>query len=1558
MILLVITLCFTTLTLAEKYYVKPTLGASCPQEGVPCMTLSQYVAKPSSYFASNTSLIMLPGNHSLNNATLSIANITSLEIVNMSSSQLTTTINCTSSAMFNLERIQYTLIRGLTITKCGGNIVSAAEQFTMEDCNILGQNSGTGIFFENVVNGTIETSEFASNNGNGLPFGLDHGGGALIVINSNISILNSVFHDNQMPGGSRGGAIFSLNSSIFTYNVNFTRNIAQLGGAMAIQGGSVARIDNGLFHENAALQAGGVVFISEGSVLMFRNNIFETNVAGIPNVISGDGGVVFSNVGNNIIKEEKSIHIDNACTGIGSTYALQSGTRFESENSAYLQNIGYLFAGNTSVVTMNGNEITNNDYNTHGVFICYVCNITFNNSDFNNNHVTSPLNTHNPVILIAFNSTAIIDNCFFTNNSALIGGAINVMLDSHATVLNSKFDNNRAFDGSIGSNSVGAGAVTVATGSSFIAMNCTFSNNVGGLGGAIDVQMGSKVVTQNSTFYNNTALIAGGAIFCGGPPSATISVTDTTFVYNSALSGGVIATSTFCDIESNGLLNMTRNTGDRLGIVYAIQSQVNFTGSTLIAYNKGSIMAIASTLEISGDLTSINNTDNKNILSKNYDQGGAFTVFQTSMTLNAGNINLVHNAAENGGGLLIKESQLYVKSSSNLTVANNYANFTGGGMHVFQSELSFEGNVLITDNMAHNKGGGIHAIGASVVVTGKANSLQFVQNDAEQGGGIYLEQNSKIYVNKIGIESIVCNATRFPPPDVCYTPDQWLRVEFTSNTANEGGAVYIYDANTGICASTTEHQYEDNASGECFIQTLALYMANINASDRDVVNLRNAYFRNNTAKENGAALYGGLLDRCLIGLFGEQLLLQSTPDYHPPTYIFNVTDIKIDNIASQSTRVCFCKDKKPDCSYQHPPVYAQKGHHFTISAATVDQVNHTVPSVIHSSLASQLGGFSENQASQNTTSEGCTDLEYNVFSPNETDHVYLYAEGPCKNSGISRSLFEVKFLECTCPKGFQPSDTKSNCDCQCDQDLSAYVTNCSYDRDSIVRHGDFWITYINDTKEGDGYVVYSHCPYDYCTPATKSVYVNLNVANGADKQCQFNRTGRLCGACAENMSVIFGSSKCKVCSNDWLALLIVFAVAGVVLVTFILVFSFTVDKGTINGLIFYANIVAANHSLFLPFDTPNVLTVFISWINLDLGFETCFYDGMDGYTKTWLQFSFPFYVIFLVVAIIVICDYSDRFARLLIGKNPVATLATLILLSYTKLLRTIITALSFGQMPYPDDSQEAVWLFDANVPYISGKHIPLFIVALLVLLIGIVYTLVLFLWQWLQIIRDRYKEYRFSYFLSWLNNGKVNAFIDVYHAPYNPNHRYWTGLLLLCRVLLYLISAVNVIGDPRINLVSINTVIVCLFLLQHVVEYVLHGRIYKTWLPDVLESIFFINLIILASATFYITEADKGQAALAYVSTIVSFAMFLMILAYHTYAFTSTKRLLNYVITRCTSRPDRRPYNDIPELPRESSHVPPTEIVVDCPNLSQASIHSIQNGEHAQLLSSNSTDSN
>ncbi len=82
----------------------------------------------------------------------------------------------------------------------------------------------------------------------------------------------------------------------------------------------------------------------------------------------------------------------------------------------------------------------------------------------------------------------------------------------------------------------------------------------------------------------------------------------------------------------------------------------------------------------------------------------------------------------------------------------------------------------------------------------------------------------------------------------------------------------------------------------------------------------------------------------------------------------------------------------------------------------------------------------------------------------------------------------------------------------------------------------------------------------------------------------------------------------------FLLLFLPFATAGFLIVIFLFVCQVTVAAGTTSGLIFYANVLAVNRSVFFPSGETNILTVFIAWLTLDLGIETCFFDGMDLYT--------------------------------------------------------------------------------------------------------------------------------------------------------------------------------------------------------------------------------------------------------------------------------------------------------------------------------------------------------
>ena len=253
---------------------------------------------------------------------------------------------------------------------------------------------------------------------------------------------------------------------------------------------------------------------------------------------------------------------------------------------------------------------------------------------------------------------------------------------------------------------------------------------------------------------------------------------------------------------------------------------------------------------------------------------------------------------------------------------------------------------------------------------------------------------------------------------------------------------------------------------------------------------------------------------------------------------------------------------------------------------------------------------------------------------------------------------------------------------------------------------------------------------------------------------------------------------------------------GVALVFLLLVCKLTVATGTLSGLVFYANIVGVNRTLFLPAESTDALSVFIAWLNLDFGIETCFYNGMDAYSKTWLQFVFPVYIWLLVGLMILVSHFSQKFANIL-GSNPVSVLATLILLSYAKILRTLVATVYFIDLNYQYHYKRRAWLYDANVEYLVGKHIPLYIVAILFFfLLFLPYTLLLLFGQWLQAISH-------LRLFSWVNSARLKPLIDSYHAPYKAKHRYWPGLLLVLRFALHLVFVWNPHQDPSVNLLVI-----------------------------------------------------------------------------------------------------------------------------------------------------------
>ena len=369
--------------------------------------------------------------------------------------------------------------------------------------------------------------------------------------------------------------------------------------------------------------------------------------------------------------------------------------------------------------------------------------------------------------------------------------------------------------------------------------------------------------------------------------------------------------------------------------------------------------------------------------------------------------------------------------------------------------------------------------------------------------------------------------------------------------------------------------------------------------------------------------------------------------------------------------------------------------------------------------------------------------------------------------------------------------------------------------------------------------------------------------------------------CKPGLSRSLGSSRCIKCPERWYltfgGLLLVAFVAGIVLVILTLALNLTVAVGTLNGILFYANIVSANTNAYFPLSsTPNFVTIFISWLNLDIGFDVCAYEGMGIAAKVVLQLMFPAYVVFLVVVVVVIGECSSKFASIVGKGDPIAVLATMILVSFTKLIRAVIGSITllYIQPAYGSRNVNPSNLYDSGGGFTRIGKV-LLVISPLVGALCLLYTALLFFWKWLV-------RYQNKIICRWVRYQKLHHFMEPYLAPYATEYRYWTGLLLIIRIILLSVSAINFSRDPRVDFVSTIFVIGSLIFFKGIVA----KRIYKNVVIDIMETAIYFNLVFFAAFTWYSLDFGGNQVAVAYVSVVIIFTLLLAVIVYHLVRFT------------------------------------------------------------------------
>ena len=1066
------------------------------------------------------------------------------------------------------------------------------------------------------------------------------------------------------------------------------------------------------------------------------------------------------------------------------------------------------------------------------------------NSTFLNNHDCNTVLQATTSRLYMTNNK-LIDNECYSNILAFDDG-----IDSHININNSTFINN-----------IVEGGIVIRA-HQFIQIFITKCKVTGNHGGAIYFYSirKSKVKISDSIFTDNTAKF-GGAIYIRSYYEVVNCFFENNFVADESgavfFSDSFLPTKYYTSVFKNSIF--ARNFG--AGVVTIFGNKVRMDNTSFFSNGKLTIRSVTlrsciylfnSRLNIVGPVTL-----NGNI-------GGAVHAIQSQIYINSTKRTVIsNNIAISGGGVMLIESEIIIKSS--IYISENRAQLFGGGIYAYRSVLDFTAQQhkkesFITNNFAGQNGGGVCAVASTIklsysYVTVGSNTAQ------HSGGGLYFQENSKLYLIKQEDEEGKLKV--------------WFKV--SSNSALRGGGIYVADNSTAgslQCQGTNSNtKYNHSTSGgynivsttpECFIQTVKLYRVKHSIK----INLINTFIINNTA-ESGSALYGGLLDRCTVSTLAE--VYDEKINLDGLQYINWTVKLSNDSsITSDPVQVAICNKHLAKSSRKHVSVtiMIRKGEAFKISISAIDQVGNPVNATIHSSVVTKsgVGRLKEGQAKQNVGKQ-CTELEYNVFSQDSSAEIELFAEGPCMSMGISKEAFRVTFLPCKCPVGLEPSKSSIACECVCDKELRAHhITNCSQEAGTIYIETNLWIS-VTTSRNHTGLIIHD-CPFDYCVE--KPISINLNSSQERDRQCAFNRSGTLCGKCQNGFSVMLATSKCKVCSSIYLFLLIPFALAGIVLITFIIFFNVTIATGAIHSLIFYSNLLPSYYLI-----QPSPLTVFISWVNLDLGIETCFYNGMTSQGKVLLQLVFPAYLFLLMFLIIILSRYSNFFAKLLSNRNPVAALCTLIFLSYSKLLQFIISALQSTVLELPDGSKETVWLYDASANYFTLNRTPHFLAASVITTAGGLLTLQLFFSQWFPHC-SKWK------IMKWTRFTKYTAFMDAYHAPFIYKHRYWVGLLLFALIIHNVISAMAT--NDFLSVLSMGCIAAGLILLKFFFTGV---KLYKTWINDLIETISLFNVVFLAFGTLYAQIAGTKYAIsiLARTSMSLSVSLFIIIICYHCYKY-------------------------------------------------------------------------
>lgn len=355
-------------TQGRYYHISPSANDSCSSEVNTCLTLAQFTANLDTYLTWSTTLLFLPGDHSLE-SDFSVTESDNLDSLYLQLNSKFAKIHCDLFASFDFENVSMVYVHGIEFLECSF-FLSSVDRVIIKDTAFTGQAAFGNTLELHECYTVIIGSYFTSATG-------------INAISSNLTVIQTL-----VEGSSEEALSAKRNSKIVIVNSSFVNNAMKCNPCNIMQLSESHAIVNGSrFENNSAVEDGGI-FLVRVSVISIYNSSFMLNTAGIFNTYltnlnihvsefisnkANNGGIIVAMASYIFIIE--STFIDNNATDEGGVLYATESSIVVTERNFFGNNVATKCGGVMSVlhsnVTTFGDEVINNGATNGGVIsIC------------------------------------------------------------------------------------------------------------------------------------------------------------------------------------------------------------------------------------------------------------------------------------------------------------------------------------------------------------------------------------------------------------------------------------------------------------------------------------------------------------------------------------------------------------------------------------------------------------------------------------------------------------------------------------------------------------------------------------------------------------------------------------------------------------------------------------------------------------------------------------------------------------------------------------------------------------------------------------------------------------------------------------------------------------------------------------------------------------------------------------------------------------------------------------------------------------------------------------